>query len=1110
MGYYPTDDPVVEIIRTYLKPPVERGRLLDPCAGEGKAASSLGKVLNCETWGVELSPDRAEKAQSVMDKVFQAPWQACVLSDESVSWLYLNPPYEFDRFDGQKRLEWDFLKTTTSKLMRGGLLTYIIPQKILGMIEVARLLAGHYEAITVYRFPDGLYDKFKQVVVLAYKRKLYQPPTDKEVLSLQSLATTELEPIQTAIEPIYELLPAPARGANGKAIVFKRTDWEPEEVVEGTIEAGVHKTTEWLDLIHPTRSLTQLSQPVMPLKKGHIAMLMASGMMGTVRLTDEAGKPMLIKGRVVKVVEKTEQPDAKDHETVIETYKDKFVTTVAVLRQDGIQVIQDVKGLSDFMKAHGEKIAAHVLETYKPLYNLDPTQKEIAVLDTLGTQRKPLPGQERAGLLPAQRHAAAALARSIRKNGVANCQSEMGSGKTSIGSAVIELLDAYPALVLCPPHLVPKWIREVEEVIPGAHARELRRIGRNSGEAFDVNDVGSFLEQFYQASETAKRTGGDKPRWVAVVAHTSAKFGTAWQPAVTWRKTRDPLTGKIVDACACPGCGKLVMVDKDGFVLPVTDLNELAEKRQFCRNHVPGWELDPDGTIKLDANGDPVWGSHVCQTPLFKFAGARRHSIADYIAKHAQGKFKLLIADEAHQFKSKSSDRGVAFHQLVTAAKWTLTLTGTFFGGKSTSIFWLLHRLNHGVRRDFAFHDEKRWARLYGVLETTRRRRRNDDADEDGVYTGNRRYRNQAKEQPGVSPAIVSRLLDTTIFLSLKDLNLALPAYKEEVVALDMLDDQSQQYHSMDSSLKQLAVQSSRYLSTWLQWSLARPNSAFRDEVVLVDEVDGEDGKSVRKVPLMELPAINSNGHTWLPKENWLTDFCKLEKQQGRKVLIYIRQTGTRDIQDRVMMPLQANGLRVTILGNNIDPRKREEWIAKRVNTIDALICNPRLVETGLDLVQFSTVVYYEIEFSLYTLWQSLRRVWRLGQTQPVKAIFSVYNSSMEAKALSLMGSKMKAAQLVYGDEVGGAIVPEEEGDFLTQLARDVLDGAKLSDLQTLFADDLEVSHNPMGSLTMPSASIMPGPKVMTWDDWVSQKTVVVRRVKRKEVVPEGQMRFGI
>ena len=876
MGYYPTDEPVIEIIRTYLKPSETKGRLFDPCAGEGKAAFALGKALNCETWGVELSPDRAEKAQQVLDKVYQAPWQACVLTDESVSWLYLNPPYEFDRFDGQKRLEWDFLKTTTSKLIRGGLLTYIIPQKILGMIEVARLLAGHYEAITVYQFPDGLYEKFKQVVVLAYKRKLFQPPTDKEVLSLQGLATSELEPIPAIEEPIYELLPAPLRGVNGKPIVFKRTDWEPEEVVEATLDAGVHKTSEWLDLIHPTRGLAQLSQPVMPLKKGHIAMLMASGMMGTVRLTDEEGKPMLIKGRVIKVVEKTELPDSKDSNTVVETYKDKFVTTVAVLRQNSIQVIQDVKGLSEFMKAHGEKIAAHVLETYKPLYNLDPTPKEMAVLDTLGTMRKALPGQERAGLLPAQRHAAAALARSIRKNGVANCQAEMGTGKTSISTGVIELLDAYPALVLCPPHLVPKWIREIEEVIPGAHALELRRIGRNSDEAYDVNDVAQFLNHYQQASEPAKRNGDPKPKWVAVVAHTSAKFGTGWQPAVVWRKARDPLTGKIVDACACPGCGKVVMVEKDGFVLPLIDLNELAEKRQFCHNRVPGWELDTDGRIKLDVNGDPLWGTHACNTPLFEFSGARRHSIADYLAKHAKGAFKLLVADECHQFKSKSSDRGVAFHQLIGASQSTLTLTGTFFGGKSTSIFWLLHRLNHGVRRDFAFHDEKRWARLYGVLETTRRRRRNDDADEDGVYTGNRRYRNQAKEQPGVSPAIVSRLLDTTIFLSLKDLNLAMPTYKEEVVALDMLDDQGQQYHSMDTSLKQLAVQSSRYLSTWLQWSLARPNSAFRDEVVLVDEVDDADGKSVRKVPLMELPAISptaTNGCRrkigWLISASW-------------------------------------------------------------------------------------------------------------------------------------------------------------------------------------------------------------------------------------------------
>ena len=47
------------------------------------------------------------------------------------------------------------------------------------------------------------------------------------------------------------------------------------------------------------------------------------------------------------------------------------------------------------------------------------------------------------------------------------------------------------------------------------------------------------------------------------------------------------------------------------------------------------------------------------------------------------------------------------------------------------------------------------------------------------------------------------------------------------------------------------------------------------------------------------------------------------------------------------------------------------------------LITNPRLVQTGLDLVSFTSVVFAEVEYSLDTLWQALRRVWRLGQTRP-------------------------------------------------------------------------------------------------------------------------------
>ena len=82
----------------------------------------------------------------------------------------------------------------------------------------------------------------------------------------------------------------------------------------------------------------------------------------------------------------------------------------------------------------------------------------------------------------------------------------------------------------------------------------------------------------------------------------------------------------------------------------------------------------------------------------------------------------------------------------------------------------------------------------------------------------------------------------------------------------------------------------------------------------------------------------------------------------------------------------------------------------------------------------------------------------------------------------------MKAAQLLYGDEVGGAIVPEDEGDFLTQLARDVLNGTKLSDLQTLFADEMQVSNSPLGCLTEVSPLMVPVlPASQTWEDWLNQ-----------------------
>jgi len=117
-----------------------------------------------------------------MDRVLCAAWQTCTLTNESITLLFLNPPYNYDRFGDQRRLETEFLKTTTPKLIRGGLLVYIVPLTLLGDESVASLLVAYYESLAVVRYPDTGYN---QVIVLGYRRQHYKNPAKEEIAEIQ-------------------------------------------------------------------------------------------------------------------------------------------------------------------------------------------------------------------------------------------------------------------------------------------------------------------------------------------------------------------------------------------------------------------------------------------------------------------------------------------------------------------------------------------------------------------------------------------------------------------------------------------------------------------------------------------------------------------------------------------------------------------------------------------------------------------------------------------------------------------------------------------------------------------------------------------------------------
>src|SRR5690606_34392007 len=109
-------------------------------------------------------------------------------------------------------------------------------------------------------------------------------------------------------------------------------------------------------------------------------------------------------------------------------------------------------------------------------------------------------------------------------------------------------------------------------------------------------------------------------------------------------------------------------------------------------------------------------------------------------------------------------------------------------------------------------------------------------------------------------------------------------------------------------------------------------------------------------------------------KEQWLIDTVRSELAQGRKVGIFVEQSATRDIQPRLadLLTQHVPHARPFILYGKVDPKKREAVLEAQLKAgCNIFLANPKLVQTGLDLVAFPTLVFYETSYSLYVTIQA-------------------------------------------------------------------------------------------------------------------------------------------
>lgn len=750
------------------------------------------------------------------------------------------------------------------------------------------------------------------------------------------------------------------------------------------------------------------------------------------------------------------------------------------------QVDSGVIPLTQFIRDFGEGLLEAVQHQNPPIYDGIENTERSRVMNQL--KRRPF---------DAQRHVVQAVARLLLDEGerAAVINAEMGTGKTMMAICASQVFyhEGHKRfLVLAPPHLVYKWRREILETVDNARVWVLNgpdTLMKLLAMRQALGSESSSGPEYFILGRVRMRMGFHwRPAFAVRKRHLMVRINESDPDSETIANT--------VRYVACPCCGEPVYNQDGERILPEAFGDDRRRSCGQCGE--PLWTLMRPGVRKsqrelvrdamcqiptigpktadnllrlfgenllgnmladnlyefinlMDEEGELVFSDKQAKRMERSMAnlelsfGQGGYQPTEFIKRYLpKGYFDLLICDEGHEYKNADSAQGQAMGVLVSQIPKTILLTGTLMAGYADDLFYLLWRImpERMIEEGLRYNERgslgsacMAFMREHGVLKDVYKE---TESDSHRTAKG-KRITVRTTKAPGFGPkGIAQFVLPFTAFLKLRDIGQdVLPSYDEQFIEVPMTDDQGFQYKKLQGKLQAelrqaLARGDSTLLGVVLNVLLAWPDCAFREEVV----------KHPRTGSLLHFVGKVFDENNPSPKEMELVRICRAEKAKGRRVLAYTVYTGKRDTATRLVRVLKEHGLRAAVLRSSVATEKREDWIMEQVDRgIDVLICNPELVKTGLDLLDFPTLVYMQTGYNVYTTQQASRRSWRIGQTQPVKVLFLGYAETAQITCLSLMARKIAVSQSTSGDmpDTGLDVLNQEGESIEVELARELL-----------------------------------------------------------------------
>jgi hypothetical protein len=323
-GFFPAPEEAVRMALRHLECNV-KSTVLDPCAGKGAALQQIAKGLKLKPFAIELDETRADVLRPLWaewkqpEETLLAPcslFTARASGGKGFGLVWCNPPYD-DEIGGGDREERKFLGHVSGWITPGGILCMVVPERFTGAYSpIGEEIHGRFDQVRWRPFPDNV-RKFGEVVIFGIRRR-----SSRLIAETQYLARQPMDQITTDDRYVVPWSDGPAR--------FEKT--APTD-----LELGRMLAASPLTRLFEAPETRPPARPPLPLNKGHIALMLASGHLDGL-VCPPGEPPHLIRGTASKEVflkDSTVTENDDGSETTREVFSEKINLVVRALLGTG-------------------------------------------------------------------------------------------------------------------------------------------------------------------------------------------------------------------------------------------------------------------------------------------------------------------------------------------------------------------------------------------------------------------------------------------------------------------------------------------------------------------------------------------------------------------------------------------------------------------------------------------------------------------------------------------------------------------------------------------------------------------------------------------------------